>query len=188
MSRHDSLWNNIKPMQLHFNTQPLARWRHSIITKWRVSKWLSWLYNSCAVGLLAQGSMLSVRWRHCVPRNHVVVGLLAQDSMLSVRWRHCVPRNHVVVGLLAQGSMLSVRWRHCVPRNHVVGLLAQSSMLSVRWWRIQECFIPRRVQNAPTSCQSWVRTVSFEFNLKKLYSLVAGCLWIEKTQKPLFSV
>ena len=47
MSRHDRLWNNIKPMQPHFNTQPLARWRDSIITKWRVSKWLSWLYNSC---------------------------------------------------------------------------------------------------------------------------------------------
>ena len=49
MSRHDRLWNNIKPMQPHCNTQPLARWRHSIITKWRVSKWLSWLYNSCDI-------------------------------------------------------------------------------------------------------------------------------------------
>ena len=36
--RHDRLRNNIHPMQPHFNPQPLARWRHSIITKWRVSK------------------------------------------------------------------------------------------------------------------------------------------------------
>ena len=49
VSRHDRLWNNIKPMQSHFNTQPLARWRHSRITKWPVSKWLSWLYNSSGI-------------------------------------------------------------------------------------------------------------------------------------------
>ena len=40
-------WYNIKPTQPHFNTQPLARWRHSRITKWRVSMWPSCSYNSC---------------------------------------------------------------------------------------------------------------------------------------------
>ncbi len=45
--RHDRLRNNIKPMQPHFNAQPLARWQHSIITKWRLSKWRSCSYNSC---------------------------------------------------------------------------------------------------------------------------------------------
>ena len=46
--RHDRLRKNIKPMQLHFNTQPLTRWRHSRITQWRVSMWRSCSYNSCA--------------------------------------------------------------------------------------------------------------------------------------------
>ena len=41
MPRHDRLRNNIKPMQPLFNTQPLARWRHSRITKWWMSMWRS---------------------------------------------------------------------------------------------------------------------------------------------------
>ena len=43
--RHDRLRNNIKPMQIHFNPQPLARWRHSIITKWRVSICFNFNFN-----------------------------------------------------------------------------------------------------------------------------------------------
>ena len=47
MPRHDRLRNNIKPMQPHFNTQPLPRRRHSRITKWQMSIWRSCAYNIC---------------------------------------------------------------------------------------------------------------------------------------------
>ena len=54
-------------MQPHFNTQPLARWRHYRITKWRVSKWHSCSYNSCGINCVARWFSLfhfSIS-RHC---------------------------------------------------------------------------------------------------------------------------